>query len=99
MEKDIERELIFYGEDYFFEYYGKSASDKYLFVGKSYILDNYHGEYYWVRNLQPNVNWSVKFSDFIVYKDMINKLFCTKIEYRKHKLKRLNDYVNLGSNG
>jgi hypothetical protein len=93
-------ELIFYNEDYFFERFGYDASDNYLFVGKTYVIEQ---SYYilphpdWIVNnprLKRYNKWRVKFSPFVIDENDIEKLFCTKKEYRKHKLRKLENYEN-----
>lgn len=101
MEKTIE--LVFINEDLFFEEFGMSADDTYLFVGKTYIIeyfDDYKGnprDICWVRNpRKPN---NLLYGPFQIKENLINKLFCTKVQYRKYKLKKLKEINQILKNG
>jgi len=82
-------ELVFINEDYFFEKTGQSADDSYLFYGKTYLIE-YHEDSDGVTITNPRCS-GAKYGPFIANKYFVKKMFCTKIEYRKHKLKKLQD--------
>lgn len=85
-------ELIFINEEYFFEKFGLSADDFYLFHGKSYFVD-YHENVDCVTITNPRLIHKFNYDGrpFEIRKELVDKLFCTKIQYRKYKLKKLND--------
>ena len=79
-------ELIFINEEYFFETFGIASDDLYLFYGKLYFVDYNSEGTATITNPRQR-----KFGPFELKLELVEKLFCTKIQYRKHKLKKLND--------